>query len=340
MKELKKVFIMLVTAFFAIFGISCKGGRNKITLAEVTHSVFYCPQYVALELGFFAEEGLEVKLILASGADKTMAALLGREAQIGLMGPEASIYVYNGGQENYAINFAQLTQRDGSFLMGRERVDEWDWNMLKGKEILGGRKGGVPEMTLEWVLKQKGLDIGRDDPDAEVNVRTDVQFAAMAGAFVSGQGDYVTIFEPTATALEKEGAAYIVASIGAESGSIPFTAYCATKTYLEKNADIIQKFTNAIYKGQLWVQSHTAREIAEVIHPQFSETSLEDLTVVMQRYIDIEAWCATPYFAEEGFNRLMDVMEEAGELDKRAPFSVIVDNRFANKAIADNKNQG
>lgn len=337
MKSIKVLFSLFLVCVFGMVLTACKGNRNKITIAEVTHSVFYAPQYAAIELGYFKEEGLEVNLILTSGADKTMAALLSKEAQIGLMGPEASIFVYNGGQTNYAINFVQLTQCDGSFLMSREKIDDWSWEMLKGKEILGGRKGGVPEMTLEYVLKSKGLGVGQDDTNAEVNVRTDVQFAALAGAFVSGEGDYVTLFEPTATALEKEGKGYIVASIGKESPGIPFTAYSATKSYMEENPDIIQKFTNAIYKGQKWVKSHTAREIAELIHPHFKELNIDDLTIVMQRYVDINAWKDTPFFPEAGLNKLMDVMELAKELDKRAPYSKIVNNKFATEAINNSK---
>lgn len=333
MRTIKVLFSLVLLAIIGVFLSACGKDRQKITLAEVTHSVFYAPQYVALELGYFEEEGLEVELILTSGADKTMAALLSRDAQIGLMGPEASIFVYNGGQTNYAVNFIQLTQCDGSFLVSREKVDNWTWDMVKGKEILGGRKGGVPEMTLEYVLKQKGFEVGQDDPTKEVNVRTDVQFAAMGGAFASGEGDYVTMFEPAALQLEKEGIGYVVASVGKESPGIPFTAYSATKNYIEQNPDIIQKFTNAIYKAQKWVQSHTAREIAEVIHPYFKETSLDDLTIVMQRYRDIEAWKSDPTFPESSLTKLMEVMELANELDKRAPYDKIVTNTFANEAV-------
>lgn len=334
MRSIKVLFSLVLLTVVAIFLSACGGGKsNKITIAEVTHSVFYAPQYVAIELGYFEEEGLEVSLVLTSGADKTMAALLSRDAQIGLMGPEASIFVYNGGQENYAINFAQLTQCDGSFLLAREPIPNFTWDMLKGKEILGGRKGGVPEMNLEYVLKSKGLEVGQDDPSKEVNVRTDVQFAAMGGAFASGEGDYVTMFEPAALQLEKQGVGYVVASVGKEAPGVPFTAYSTTKNYMEENEEVIQKFTNALYRAQQWVKNHTAREIAEVIHPHFVETSLDDLTKVMQRYVEIEAWKADPTFAETSLNKLMDVMELAKELDKRAPYDKIVTNKFANEAV-------
>lgn len=312
---------------------SCGGNKNKITIAEVTHSVFYAPQYVAIELGYFEEEGLDVSLVLAAGADKTMAALLSKDAQIGLMGPEASVFVYNGGQKNYAINFAQLTQCDGSFLVSRENIPNWSWDMLQGAEILGGRKGGMPEMTLEYVLKSKGYEVGQDDPTKDVYVRTDVQFAAMGGAFSSGEGDYVTMFEPAALALEKQGVGYVVASVGEASFGIPFTAYSATKEYMEKNPEQIQKFTNAIYKAQKWVEKASAKDIAKTIHPHFPETSLEDLEIVMQRYVDINAWKTDPTFPEAGLNKLMEVMELANELDKRAPYDKIVTNKFANEAI-------
>lgn len=334
MKSIKVLLSLVLFMVMSLFLSACGGDKkNKITIAEVTHSIFYAPQYVALELGYFQEEGLDVSLILASGADKTMAALLSKDAQIGLMGPEASIFVYNGGQTNYAISFAQVTQCDGSFLMAREKITNWTWDMLKGKEILGGRKGGVPEMTLEYVLKSKGLIVGQDDNTKEVNVRTDVQFAAMGGAFASGEADFVTMFEPAALQLEKEGIGYVVASIGAESPGIPFTAYCTTKTYMEENPDVIQKFTNAIYKAQKWVHSHTANEIANLIHPHFQETSIEDLTKAMQRYIDIKAWKEDPTFIESSLNKLMEVMELAKELDTRAPYSKIVNNIFANNAL-------
>lgn len=332
MKSIKLMLSFLLVIVSGLFLSAC-GSKYKIRLAEVTHSLFYAPQYVALELGYFEEEGLDVTLVLTSGADKTMAALLSRDAQIGLMGPEASIFVYNGGQKNYAINFIQLTQCDGSFLVAREKIDNWDWDMVKGKEIIGGRKGGVPEMTLEYVLKQKGYDVGQNDPTKEVNVRTDIDFAAQGGAFVSGEGDFVTMFEPAALQLEKDGHGYVVASIGKEAPGIPFTAYSTTKEYMEKNPDVIQKFTNAIYRAQIWVQNHSAREIAEVIHPHFRETSLDDLEIVMQRYRDIDAWKADPTFPESALNKLMEVMELANELEKRAPYDKIVTNKFANEAM-------
>lgn len=335
MSYLRKLLIFVVAAF-AAFMVGCRddNGKTKVKLAEVTHSVFYSPQYVAMKLGFFEEEGLEIDLILTPGADKVMAALLSRDVHIGLCGPEAAVFVYNRDYKDYPVAFAQLTQRDGSFLVAREPIENWDWNMLKGKSILGGRKGGMPEMTLEYVLKSKGLEVGRDDPTKEVHVRTDVEFAAMAGAFEAGQGDFTTLFEPTATAMEKQGKGYVVASIGAESGDLPYTCYHAAKSYIQKNPEVIQKFVNAIYKGQQWVKSHTAREIAETIASFFPELSLEDLTAVTQRHKDIEAWQEDPYFGEEGFNKMLDIIEMAGELTERPPYEKIVDNQFSSKTIS------
>ncbi len=329
---MKKYIAILVICLLSIGVISCKKDKNEITIAEVAHSVFYAPQYAALELGFFEEEGLEVDIINANGADKVMAALLSGDAEIGLMGPEASIYVYNGGQENYAINFAQLTKRDGSFIVAREKIDNFTLEMLKGKSILGGRKGGVPEMTLEYTLKKAGLLVGQDDETVISNggvlVRTDIQFAAMAGAFTSGEGDFTTLFEPTATAIEKEGKGFVLASVGELAGEVPYTAYSALKNYMNENEEIIEKFTKAIIKGLNWVHSHSALEIAEVVSPYFPELKIADLEMVMQRHIDIDAWVTTPLLTEEALNKLMDIMQEANELDKRAPYEKIVTTKF------------
>ena len=253
---------------------------DKVTVAEVTHSVFYAPQYAAITKGFFEEEGIELDLIDAQGADKTMAAVISGEADIGLMGPEASIYVYKQGSDDYAINFAQLTKRDGSFIVSREKNDNFTYKDLEGKEILGGRAGGVPLMTLEYLLKNKDLPSCEDRSKGEVKVRTDFQFVVRAGAFAAGEADYTTAFEPTATQLEKEGAGYIVASVGQDAGEIPFTCYSATKSYMDKNSDLIQRFTNALYKGQQWVQQASDKEIAKAMQPFFEDNSLEDLEVV------------------------------------------------------------
>lgn len=331
---MKKNFVLLLFLMLALMLVGCKRKKaTDIVIAEVTHSVFYAPQYVALSQGFFAEEGLNVTYITTPGADKVMAALLSRDCQIGLAGAEASIYVYNEGQKDYAIMFAQLTQKDGNFLVGREKVDNFTFSMLKNKEILGGRRGGMPEMVLEYALKLNGLQVGRDDPTKEVNVRTDVQFAALAGAFSSGQGDYVILFEPTATLLEKEGKGYVLTSMGNETGIVPYTNYFTTKSFMEKNPDVIQKFTNAIYKAQKWVYEHTPEEIAMACISHFPESTLTDLINVMKRYKDVEAWAPKPLLEKENFERFMDIMEEANELEKRAPYEAIINVKFANEAM-------
>lgn len=336
MKHMKALIGIMLVIVLAIIGVGCnkqQGGLDKIKLAEVTHSVFYAPQYVAIEKGFFKDEGIEIELLGAQGADKTMAALLSGEVQIGLMGPEASIYVYNQGSKDYSVCFAQLTKRDGSFIVGREPNENFTLKDLAGKEILGGRKGGVPEMTLEYAIKNSGLTIGTDTANGEVNVRTDIQFAVMAGSFTGGEGDYVTLFEPLATSLEKEQQGYIMTSVGEETGEIPYTAYSALSSYMEKNPDVIERFTKAIYEGQQFVQTHSAEEIAQIIAPHFTELSLEDLTTVVARYQAIDAWCDNPILKEESLSKLMDVMELAGELDQRAPYDKIVTTKYAESVM-------
>lgn len=317
--------LMTLSLFFTGCG---EKSLTEVKLAEVTHSVFYAPQYVAMTEGFFEEEGLELSIINGQGADKTMTALLSDQVDIGFMGPEASVYVYNKGKEDYAINFAQLTQRDGSFLVGREKINNFNFNDLKGKTIIGGRKGGMPEMTLEYVLKSKNIIPGKD-----VNVRTDIQFSVMAGAFKGGEGDYVTLFEPVASLMEQQSAGYIVASIGKEGGYIPYTCYCAKKSFIESNPEVIQKFTNAIYKGMKWVESHTSEEVAKSISPQFPDADMDILIKVVDRYRSQDTWKPDLILTEEGLNHMMDIVELAGELDKRAPYEKIVTTDFAKKAM-------
>ena len=309
----------------------CAGKRTltSVRLSEVTHSVFYAPQYVAMSQGFFREEGLDVELTNGGGADKVMTAVVSGQADMGLAGPEAAIYVMNQGKEDHPVILAQLTKRDGSFLVGRTDED-FDWSNLKGKTIIGGRKGGVPEMTLEYVLRQNGVE-----PQRDAVVDTSVQFNMMAGAFTGGQGDYVTLFEPTATEVERAGHGYILCSIGEESGEIPYTAYFASQSYMTAHPEVIQGFANAIARAQQWIVDHTDREVAEAIIDQFPDTDLDTLEAVTARHRQIDAWNAAPMMARSALERLETVMTEAGELEKSqwVDFDALVDNSFAEKAM-------
>ena len=301
---------------------------TKIRLNEVTRSVFYAPQYVAIAKGFMEEEGLEIEITTGQGADKVMTAVLAGQSDIGFAGPEAAIYVYNEGKEDYCEVFAQVTQKDGSFLVARNDTDNFSWQDLKGKTVIPGRKGGVPYMTFEYVLKQNGIN-----PQTDLVLDDSIKFDLMAGAFSGGTADYVTLFEPTASMTEQAGKGYIVASVGEASGEIPYTAYFAKKSYMEENSDLIQKFTNAIYKGQKWVEEHTMREVAEAIVEFFPDSDIETLETALQSYKDIDAWKTDPVMKEESYNLLQTVMEEAGELTKRAPFDKVINNTYAQKAI-------
>ena len=313
---------------------SCNNNDNKITIAEVTHSLFYAPLYIAKNAGFFNDVGLDIDIVTTPGADKVMASLLSKDAQIGLMGPEASVYVYNNGQENYAINFAQLTQKDGSFLLGREKIDNFDYSMLKGKTIIGGRKGGMPEMTLEHVLKKNGLTITQNgqDKNADVNIRVDVSFDATSGVFVAGESDYVTAFEPTASQIEATKKGYIVSSIGKDSGIVPYTCFSSVKSYFEGNKDILKKFTTAIKKGLDYINNTETNKIIEYLKPSFQTSKDDEIESVINNYKKIEAWPNKLGFTQDNFNKLIDIVKEAGELDKdiKIPYDKIVTNEMIN----------
>lgn len=300
---------------------------TKITLNEVAHSIFYAPMYVAIEEDYFTDEGIELDLVCGFGADKTMTAVISGEADIGFMGSEASIYTYNEGATDYVVNFAQLTQRAGNFLVAREEMPDFTWDDIKGSLVLGGRKGGMPEMVFEYILKENGID-----PETDLEINQNIDFGSTAAAFSEGQGDFTVEFEPGATSLESEGKGYVVASLGEDSGYVPYTAFSAKKSYIDENPDIIQGFTNALQKGMDYVQTHTPEEIAKVIEPQFSETDLDTITTIVTRYYDQDTWKSNLIFEQSSFDLLQDILESAGELEQRAPYEDLVTTTFAAKA--------
>ena len=306
------------------------GELRTIDVCEVTHSVFYAPQYVAMSQGFFAEEGLSVELTVGQGADKVMAAVLSGSVDIGLAGPEASIYVMEEGRQDYPQVFAQLTQRDGSFLVGREPKEDFQWEDLRGSHLLPGRKGGVPYMTLEYVLQEHGLVPGED-----LLFDDSVDFSMMAAAFAAGTGDYVTIFEPTASAMELQGQGHILASVGQAGGEIPFTAYFAAGSRLAEEPELFEGFTRAVYRGQKWVEEHSPEEVAEVLQPYFADTDPAVMISVVENYKAIDAWAHTPVMSRPGFEKLQDILQQAGQLKERVSYDDLVENRFAEAVTAE-----
>ena len=330
--SLAAAVVLAVTALpmgvFAAKKDSTEEKLTKVTLNEVAHSIFYAPQYVAIEEGYFKDEGLDLTLVTGFGADKTMTAVISGEADIGFMGAEASVYAYQEGATDAVVNFAQLTQRAGNFLVAREEMPDFKWEDLKDKKVLGGRKGGMPEMVFEYILRKNGLD-----PQKDLTIDQSIDFGYTAAAFTGDtSADFTVEFEPSATALEKEGAGYVVASLGVDSGYVPYTSYSAKTSYMEKNPEIIQKFTNALQKGMEYVQSHTPEEIAKVIAPQFAETDLDTVTAIVKRYYDQNTWKSNLIFEKESFELLEDILEDSGELSERVSYEDLVTTKYAREA--------
>ncbi len=338
-KKILSSFLAVLTLTASLCGCAPSGSGDSssadpaasdmtpVTLNEVAHSIFYAPMYVAIEEGYFAEEGIDLTLVTGFGADKTMTALLTGEADIGFMGSESTIYTYNGGASDYAVNFAQLTQRAGNFLVSREPIENFNWDMLKDKDVLGGRAGGMPQMVFEFILKKNNID-----PKVDLRIDQSIDFGSTAAAFSGGQGDFTVEFEPHATSLEAKGDGYVVASLGEDSGYVPYTAFSAKKSYIEANPEIIQSFTNALQKGMDYVQTHSPSEIAKVIAPQFGETDIDTITTIVERYAAQETWKTDLVFEQDSFDLLQNILEEAGELDKRAPYADLVVTSYAENA--------
>lgn len=320
------IFICLIAITITIILLNQpKNTLKKVKVAEVTHSIFYAPQYLADSLGYFEDEGLDVELILTAGADKVTSAVLSGDVNIGFCGSEATIYVYNQGEKDYLINFAALTKKDGSFLVSRKKYDNFKVSDLKGKHIIAGRKAGMPAMTLEYALNQNGVKT------EDVNFDTSIDFAATTGAFIGGTGDFVSLFEPSALQLEKQGYGHVVASVGELGGIVPYTAYNAKKSYIEKNPNVIDGFTKAIQRGLDYAHNHSAEEVAKKIVDYFPDVSMNDLTKIVQRYMDIDAWFDSTYIKKDDFNHIQDIVKNAGELDKNAPYNKLVITKYSEK---------
>ena len=331
MKTIKRVIAMLLCVMMIMSAFACRKDTDnstvKITLSEVAHSIFYAPQYVSIELGYFEDESIDLNLVTGFGADKVMTALVSKEADIGFMGSESSIYVYQEGSTDYAVNFAQLTQRAGNFLVSRDNETDFIWDNLKGRTVLGGRAGGMPQMLFEYILKKNGIS-----PVDDLTILQNVDFGSTAAAFTSGIADYTVEFEPSATLLEQQKEGYVVASLGTDSGYVPYTAYCANKSFIEKHPDVIQGFTNAIQKGLDYVNSHTSSEIAEVIAPQFPETDLDTITTIVDRYKTQDTWKGDTIFEKKSFELLKDILKQSGELGSDVPYEKLVTTDYSKKA--------
>ena len=333
MHSIKRIILTAFTPVLLLLAcVGCQesesqtAANEKVTLNEVAHSIFYAPMYAAIENGYFADHGIDLDLVTGYGADKTMTALLSGEADIGFMGAEATIYTYLEQTDDPVINFAQLTQRAGNFLVSRTPDDSFTWDKLKGTTVLGGRKGGMPEMVFEYILKQNGIAL------TDLTIDQSIDFGSTAAAFTSGKGDYTVEFEPSATALETAGEGYVVASLGVDSGYVPYTSFSAKSSYIQAHSDLIQRFTDALQDGMDYVGSHTPEEIAAVIAPQFPENDIDTLTAIVRRYSAQDTWKDSLIFEKDSFELLQDILDSAGELPARAEYSKLVTTEYAKKA--------
>lgn len=329
---MKKTFALLLVLLLCLLTPACQDadGLRTVELHEVTRSVFYAPQYVAISMGFFEDEGLDVRITTSGGSDKAMTALLSGQADICLAGPETGVYVYNEGKADHPLIVGQLTKRDGSFLVGRTDEPDFSWESLGGKSIIGGRAGGMPLMTLEYVLKAHGLE-----PGVDVDVIDSIQFNLMGGAFEGGTGDYVTLFEPTATEFERAGKGCIVANVGLASGEVPYTVYLVSQTMLQQDAAFVESFLRAVYRAQRWIATASDREVAEAMEPFFPDASIESLMIVANSYRATDSWKQDPIMQEADYERMLDIIEEAGELSARPDFAALVDNSIAERIVAE-----
>lgn len=327
---MKKKIIILVCLLIVLAGVLffviSKTSKNEETsklkevkVAEVAHTIFYAPAYAAISKGYFEDEGIKIDLTLTAGADKVSAAVLSGDVDVGFCGSEATIYVYNSGEEDYLVNFARLTKRDGAFLVSRKKYDNFKLEDLKGKTVIGGRAGGMPEMTFEWGLRQNGID-----PKKDLTIDTSVAFPAMEGAFIGGNADFVTLFEPNALSVEKQGLGYVVGYVGSWGGEVPYTAYNARKSYIKNNPEVIEGFTKAINKGLEYVKNTDSSVVAKDIYEFFPELSLNDLTAIIERYKTNDAWADSPEITKDDFNHLQEIMQASGELDKKAPYNKLI----------------
>lgn len=327
-------FTLWITLFiasllvFAVTACTPKKNVEKIRLSEVTRSIFYTPQYVALEKGFFTDEGLDVELKTAWGGDKAMTALLSNSVDIALVGAETSIYVYTQGTNDPIINFAQLTQTDGTFLLAREKTAEFNWEQLKGAVFLGQRKGGMPQMVGEYVLKKHGID-----PHHDLSLIQSIDFGNVPNAFASGTGDYVQLFEPTASIFEQEGIGHIVASFGEESGQVPYTTFMAKQSFLKEKPETIEKFVRGIYRGEQWVQNNEPKVIAEVVAPYFDDIDADTIAMVIERYKKQESFATNLLLTRDGWNHLQLMMKEANELSEEVPYETLVNTKMIDKVM-------
>lgn len=315
--------IVLLIVLFCFLNRKEDNKLTKIKVAEVAHSIFYAPMYAADSLGYFEDEGLDVEIILTSGADNVAAAVMSGDVQVGFCGSEQTIYIYNQGAKDYLVNFAALTKKDGSFIVSREKEDNFDIKNLKGKYVIAGRTGGMPAMTFEWILNQDGIKT------EDLTFDTSIAFASMSGAFIGGTGDYVSLFEPTASDIENNGYGYIVASLGELGGNVPYTTFNAKKSYIKENKDTIQKFVNAINKGLNYVHSNSSDKVAKTIQDYFPDVSYNDLTQIVQNYMDIDSWYDSTLIEEKDFEHIQDIIENANELEKKVEFKTLFDTSFS-----------